>query len=394
MISLGREDPERRAPEAGAPAGVELGALAVPAQPVHAPAGRAAPGSGTARSARRGCARRSAGRRRASTAPVDLLGLVGEQQHRQLRVGAGQRGGVVGAVARPGRSRPRCGRRRRPPPAGAPPRSTTRCRLCSGSQPSVAHVVEPALRLAEVLVVAGDVHPGQPGPDVAERRGLLRAAAATVPSAMSPVWHTMSASSALTASTTPARPARPVDRAVVGVGEQHHPHAVEAGAQPGERDVDPPDPGHPHRLDVPPDQQHRRDSRDRRPRRSASGAGSATPADRQREPQHVAQHRPDEQHPDHAEQGVAGDRPAQSRRRRPCPANISTGSASAAATNTTVPATTTAVGQCAPGQTSVHQGTPNSRASTAVSVAPNRRARRDRRVGAACAASVAVTFRA
>lgn len=31
---------------------------------------------------------------------IDLLGLVGEQQYGQVGVGAGERGGVVGVVAR------------------------------------------------------------------------------------------------------------------------------------------------------------------------------------------------------------------------------------------------------------------------------------------------------
>jgi hypothetical protein len=35
------------------------------------------------------------------------------------------------------------------------------------------HVVEPALGLAEVLVVSGHVRPGEPGTHVAERRSLL-----------------------------------------------------------------------------------------------------------------------------------------------------------------------------------------------------------------------------
>ena len=105
---------------------------------------------------------------------ADLLGLVGQQQHRQVGVGAGQRGGVVGAVpGPPGRaavtsSTPATTSR-------SPPRSTTTCRLCSGSQPSSPMWSSQPCGLAVVLVVAGHVDPGQPGPDVAQRRGLLPA---------------------------------------------------------------------------------------------------------------------------------------------------------------------------------------------------------------------------
>jgi hypothetical protein len=69
---------------------------------------------------------------------------------------------------------------------------------------------------------------------------------------------------------------------------------------------------------------------------------------------------------------------AASRWRRPWPKTISTGMATAAASATTLPATTTATGQ--PGAaTSVHQGTPNSSATispTSAGRLPGRRAAR------------------
>lgn len=64
-----------------------------------------------------------------------LLGLVGEQQHGQVGVGAGERGGRVGPVAVV--ARPAAVASSIPATTSrSPPRSTTKCRLCSGSQPS------------------------------------------------------------------------------------------------------------------------------------------------------------------------------------------------------------------------------------------------------------------
>ena len=103
-------------------------------------------------------------------------------------------------------------------------------------------MVEPALGLAEVLVVAGDVGPGQPGPHVAERRRLLPRAGDRAVGDVAGVADDVGVQR-VDRLDHAGRPARPVDRAVVGVGQQHHPQPVEPATQPGDRDVDPPHPG-------------------------------------------------------------------------------------------------------------------------------------------------------
>ncbi len=65
----------------------------------------------------------------------------------------------------------------------------------------LAHQVDPALGLAVVLVVPGDVDPGVGGLHRTQRSLWARRRSA-VPSAMSPVWQTRSASRLLTVSQT------------------------------------------------------------------------------------------------------------------------------------------------------------------------------------------------
>ncbi len=174
----------------------------------------------------------------------------------------------------------------------SPSRSTKTCRLCSGSQPSSRHPVEPALRLVEVLVVAGDVRLGEPRPDIAQRRRLvptlLRRAVGDVTGMADDVGVEL-----VDDRGDPLRPAHPVDRTVVSVGEEHHTHAVETSAEPGDRDLDPLHPRHPHGLAVAPDEEHgarlrrlrqRRCDHDRGPRRrrERARAGALRPGSTRR----------------------------------------------------------------------------------------------------------------
>jgi hypothetical protein len=233
--------------------------------------------------------------------PGDLLRLVGQQQHRQVRVGAGQRGRVVGVVAR------HAGAGRGPvvhpgdDQLGAVA-GDDHVPVVQGLPAERGHVVDPALGAAEVLVVAGHVHPGQPGLHVAERGGLLAALAHLAVGDVAGVRHDVGAER-VDHLDHAARPAGPVDRPVVRVGQQHHPQPVEAGAQAGNGDVDAAYPGHAHRFGVPPEEQDQRDQRDHR--RDDPGARRVVdPGQSQYGAQHVAQDRPDEQHPDHAQRDV------------------------------------------------------------------------------------------
>ena len=184
------------------------------------------------------------------------------------------------------------------------------------------------------------------------------------------------------------RPAGPVDRPVVGVGDERDAQAVQPAAQPGDGDVDAAGPRHPHRLDVAPPEQHHHDGDDRRGHDAGPGrVGDA--ADEQRQPQQLAdtdQTNSTQTTPSRVSPVAA----AQSRCLRPWPSTIVTGSATNAAANTTVPRTTTTVGQCVPADSSVHHGTPNSSSMIANTTAKRRHLRRDRGWAAAstCAAGV------
>ena len=175
----------------------------MPAQALHAPAGRCVPGSGTARSGRRGCARRSAGRPRARRPSPICLGWC--------------------ASSSTGRSGSAPGQRRAwsAPWPGRPDEAAVTVVDAGDHEPGAValdHDVPVVQRLPAELVPCGRASPGprrstrgcrsrRCGPAAPGRRRAARtarAAAATVPSAMSPVWQTMSASSALTASITRA----------------------------------------------------------------------------------------------------------------------------------------------------------------------------------------------
>ncbi len=203
----------------------------------------------------------------------DLLRLVGQQQHRQVRVGAGERGGVVGVVA--GHAGAGGG------PVVDPGDDQPGAAAVDHQVPVVQrlpaerrHVVDPALGLAEVLVVAGHVHPGQPGPDVAERRGLLAALRRPRRRRCRRCAQTMSASSALTTCDDAAPTSGPGRSGRSGCRS-----AAPPGSRPGRRPAGGSctstrrDPGHPHRLGVPPEQQDQRDTRDHRGDDRASGPG-------------------------------------------------------------------------------------------------------------------------
>ncbi len=95
----------------------------------------------------------------------------------------------------------------------------------------VPHVVEPAVGLAEVLVVAGHVGPGESGPDVAERRRLVPAGGDRAVGDVAEVAHDVGIQ-VVDPCRDPGRPAGAVDRSVVGVGQQDDADAVETRAQP------------------------------------------------------------------------------------------------------------------------------------------------------------------
>ena len=129
----------------------------------------------------------------------------------------------------------------------------------------------------------------------------------TVPSAMSPTWQTTSASSCVDAVGDGGRPAGAVDRPVVRVGDDRDAQAVQPVAESGDPDVD---------------------GRVRGTRIARSGPTRAAPTttattapattrdlrrnidtdDEQRQPEYLSRHRPEEQHPDDAEQRVTGRR--------------------------------------------------------------------------------------
>src|SRR5262249_34903294 len=155
-----REDPERWPPETGTTAGVELGTVAVPAQPgdhwlirAYQPVERpdlAAVGVA-------GQLEVHPVRHRAA----DLLRLGGTEKDGKRRGCAGGGGGVVGRVtglSRPGRSRV-VDTGHDQPGAVALDHDVLVVQRFPAQLP---YVVEPALgRPAEVLVVAGDVRAGE-----------------------------------------------------------------------------------------------------------------------------------------------------------------------------------------------------------------------------------------
>jgi hypothetical protein len=231
----------------------------------------------------------------------DLLRLVREQQHRQLRIGAVERRRVVRVM--PGD--PGAGRGPVVHPGDhqlGPVPGHHQVAVVQGFPAERRHVLDPALGAAEVLMVAGDVHPGQPGPHLAERGRLLPALGHLTVRDVAGVRHHVRAERVdhLDHATGPPGP---VDRPVVRVGQQDHPQPVQAVTQPGNRDVDAAYPGDAHRFGVPPEEQHQRDQRDHRGD-PARARRVGDPGQRQDTAEQVAEDAPDEQHPDHAEHGV------------------------------------------------------------------------------------------
>ncbi|CAG7644126.1 hypothetical protein SBRY_30980 [Actinacidiphila bryophytorum] len=231
----------------------------------------------------------------------DELRLVRDQQHGPVLVRVGQRahqvrpvpgkpGGLGGHVVHPGQDE------------GVPAAFDHHMAVVQRLPAQLRHPVQPALRLAEVLVVAGDVDLRQPRPDRPERCGLLAAAGRGAVGDVARVDDDVRVER-VDRLGDPGRPARPVDRPVVRVGQHHDPRPVEALAEPRDPHVEPLHPRQAHRLVVPPGQQHGRDGGD--PHGDAPGPVRTADAEPdQHQVQQAAEHRPAEQHPHHPEGGV------------------------------------------------------------------------------------------
>jgi hypothetical protein len=151
-------------------------------------------------------------------------------------------------------------------------------------------------------VVAGHVDAGHRGADITQRRRHLPALGDLTVRDVAGVGDHVGVERVDDLGDA-AGPALPVDRPVVGVGQEHQTQAVQAPAQAGNGHVDAPHPRHPHRFGVSPDEQDQGDHRDH----DGDRAGASGPADagrQQDQAEHLAEDRPDEQHPDHAEGGV------------------------------------------------------------------------------------------
>ena len=178
--------------------------------------------------------------------------------------------------------------------------------VVQGVPADARHVVQPALRLADVFVVAGDVDAGEPGPHGRERSRLLLAHLGGAVGDVAEVADDVGVE-VVDAVHDRRRPPRPIDRPVVGVGDDHHAQAVEPAAESGDVDVDVlwcVAPASPRRNPTPAARPRRR----RRPRRPcATSPGRRRRATNRPRRSSCAEHRPDEQHPDRAEQHVTGD---------------------------------------------------------------------------------------
>lgn len=249
----GGEDTERRAPEAGAAAGVEEGAGAVVAeagegglvdadQVVEGPDLAAVGVAGELEVDAGGCC------------PVDELGLVGQEQHGVVGVGAVQGSGEVGAVAGEagglGRDVIHAGDHE-----GVATAFEQQMAVAQRFPAQLVHQVDPALGLAVVLVVAGDVDPGQGGSHGAEWGGLGVAAFGCAVRDVSGVADQIGLQR-VDRLADPCRPAGAVERAVAGVGDEDDAHAVQPGPHARELYVELAHPWHPAGLGVPPGEQH------------------------------------------------------------------------------------------------------------------------------------------
>lgn len=172
----------------------------------------------------------------------------------------------------------------------------------------LAHQVDPALGLAVVLVVPGDVHTGPGGLHGTEGDGLGAAAFGRAVRDVAGVADQVGFQGVHRLA-HPRRPASAIERAVVGVGDEDDAKAVQPGTQPWELHVESPHPWHAAGLGVPPGQQYGGGAEDG-PRDDAGPVlALADTGHDQGEPQEDAeQNGPGEQDPAGAQQRVTEDR--------------------------------------------------------------------------------------
>ncbi|GAA3135709.1 hypothetical protein GCM10017687_60190 [Streptomyces echinatus] len=172
----------------------------------------------------------------------------------------------------------------------------------------LVHQVDPALGLAVVLVVAGDVDPGPGGPHGTQRRGLGAAAFGRAVRDVAGVADQVGLQGVHRLA-HPCRPAGAVERAVVGVGDEDDAGAVQPGTQSWEPHVQSAYARDAAGLGVPPGKQYGGDAEDGPRDDSGPVLTVADAGQGEGEPQEDAeQDGPGEQDPAGAQQGVTDDR--------------------------------------------------------------------------------------
>ncbi len=172
----------------------------------------------------------------------------------------------------------------------------------------LVHQVDPALGLAVVLVVAGDVDAGPGGSHGTEGEGLGAAAFGRAVRDVAGVADQVGFQGVHRLA-HPCRPAGAVERAVVGVGDEGDAEAVQPGAQPGESHVEPAHARHAAGFGVPPGEEDGGGAEDGPGDDAGPVLALADAGHGQGEPQEDAeQNGPGEQNPARAQQGVTDDR--------------------------------------------------------------------------------------
>ena len=232
----------------------------------------------------------------------DLFGLMGQQHHRRRGIGIRQCRIKIRTVpfdARPARRGVVNARDNELVPLAV----NDDVPIVQCVPTDTGDVVEPALRLAEVFVVAGDVDAGQLGPHIGERPGLPFAYRRGAVGDITDVAHDVGIER-VDALHHRCAPAGTVDRPEMRVGDDRDAQAVEPFAESGDGHVDASDTRHSHRFGIAPHQQDD-DDRDHHVRDDTRPLRILDAGHEQRQLQQLAQHRPDEQHPRGAEQCVS-----------------------------------------------------------------------------------------
>ena len=229
----------------------------------------------------------------------DLLGLMRQQNNGNIRINTVQCGGQIGPMAvQSGRNTGRIIDTRKDHLIAATLHHPVP--IVHGFPAKAGHVIEPTLGLAEILVVPGDVE--LDATNIPQRLDL---GSTLLNRAVSQITHVANdiRPKLIDGVDQPSGPPLPVDRPEMRVGENGDTKPVRPPAQPGNDNVNRPNPRQPHGLEIP-GQNKKNDNTQNNKSHNPSRRETIHTRQHENQSNNLADNRPGETNPDHTKSRV------------------------------------------------------------------------------------------